>query len=269
MKVIIFGASGMLGSYLQSTLSGELEVLPITRSQCDLSNVSLSRLESLISEGDIVINAAASLASQGQMFLVNFSFPVLLAQIQKIIGCECIHISTDGVFGRLKSHRLESDIPDALDFYGRSKAAGELPEFCTIRTSIIGESENGKHLLEWAKSRRNQTIEGFSNHFWNGISCLELCRIIKDVIFTKSFWLGPRHFYSEPTTKLDLLIKINKIYGLSLSIKSIECNTPCFRTLGSIYRGGFIKTPLDEQIQELKAFQKLLRGNAPIIYNSL
>jgi dTDP-4-dehydrorhamnose reductase len=258
MKVILFGASGMLGSYLVETLSGDFEIFPITRSECDLSNVSLSRLKSLISKEDIIINASASFSSHEQMSLVNFYFPALLAKAQRSIGFEAIHISTDGVFNHLKSYRLETDTPDALDFYGRSKAAGEHPEFSTIRTSIIGESKNGRHLLEWAKSHKNKTIKGFSNHFWNGISCLELCRVIRDIIYNKSFWRGPKHFYSEPTTKLDLLIQMNKVYGLSMSIQSTEYEIPCFRTLGSIYRGGFIRTPLEVQIQELKAFEKFI-----------
>ena len=39
-----------------------------------------------------------------------------------------------------------------------------------------------KSLLEWVISKKNSTINGFINHFWNGVTCLTLSNIIKNII---------------------------------------------------------------------------------------
>jgi hypothetical protein len=46
-----------------------------------------------------------------------------------------------------------------------------------IITSIIGEENFNKlSLIEFIKSRKNNTINGYINHHWNGVTCLQLAK---------------------------------------------------------------------------------------------
>ena len=37
-------------------------------------------------------------------------------------------------------------------------------------------------LIEWLKTNKNGTINGYENHFWNGVTCLTLANIIENII---------------------------------------------------------------------------------------
>ena len=42
MKIFIFGSNGMLGNYVKSFLSNKYEIIPLTRKDYDLSNLSIN-----------------------------------------------------------------------------------------------------------------------------------------------------------------------------------------------------------------------------------
>ena len=71
------------------------------------------------------------------------------------------------------------------------------PENATIiRTSIIGhEINHKKSLLEWIISNKNKEINGYRNHLWNGVTCLTLAKIIKNMIDDNIFGKVYVHIY--------------------------------------------------------------------------
>ena len=97
--------------------------------------------------------------------LINAWFPHLLKKLSDEVGAKLIHISTDCVFSGKKGNYSETDIRDADDVYGRSKALGEIinDKDLTIRTSIIGPE-----LKE----------NGFQTAIWGGVTTLELAKAI-------------------------------------------------------------------------------------------
>jgi dTDP-4-dehydrorhamnose reductase len=127
----------------------------------------------------------------------NTIFPHKLAEFSKNNGNKMIHITTDCVFSGKKGNYTETDKHDAEDIYGISKSLGEPIDICIIRTSIIGEEFTGKKsLIEWIKSCKNGRIEGYGKFYWNGITCLELAKIILNIIKTNTYWYGVRHFFA-------------------------------------------------------------------------
>ena len=87
-----------------------------------------------------------------------------------------IHLSSDCVFSGNKGFNNEDDIPDPVDFYGRSKLLGELnfANTLTIRKSVIGHEITSKNgLLEWFLNQRND-VEGYKIVFFSGLTVLEL-----------------------------------------------------------------------------------------------
>jgi len=153
---------------------------------------------------------------------VNALFPHQIAQIASANGARMIHISTDCVFSGTKGGYSESDTPDALDFYGRSKALGEVGQpHLTLRTSIIGPElsvAEGLGLLAWLLRQKGPTVPGFSRAIFSGVTTLTLADLIAEIITGQPIMTGLFHVASEPIDKFRLLQKINRIFGLGLQV---------------------------------------------------
>jgi dTDP-4-dehydrorhamnose reductase len=229
MKVIIFGATGMLGKYVFEVLKTKYETRCILRSDYDIVNDSYEKLKNILSDileyDDVVINCSGKIPQQNNNNLreyiqINTLFPHKLFEICNNLKCYLIHVTTDCVFSGIKGDYIESDNHDTKTIYGITKSLGECNEATIIRTSIIGEEiYNKKSLLEWLISNKNNTIEGYSNHYWNGITCLTLANIIDTIIHKKLYWKGVKHITSlETLSKFQLCKYINEVYNLNINI---------------------------------------------------
>jgi dTDP-4-dehydrorhamnose reductase len=264
MKVIIFGSNGMLGNYLKTYLNDKYEVVALTRDDWDLTNIEEYGFRVFIynlpiSKGDVIINAAGIIKQRDSnpldMIMVNSVFPHLLADIKEKYKCEVIHISTDCVFSGNRGNYNENDSHDCEDEYGKTKSLGENPKLTTIRTSIIGEElDNKKSLLEWVKSNKGKTISGYKNHTWNGVTCLELTKLINNIIENKTFWEGVRHVHSPYSTNKAWLIKlISHVFDLDIIVNEVNMKTDVHRNLTTTYHNK-IETILKTQLIELKNY---------------
>ena len=235
MKIILFGSTGMLGRYVLSVLYKNYQVISFLRDDYDIKNDSNLKLENLLSilqKNDVVINCSGlipqnnsnNIDSLRDYIKINSIFPNTLNEICSKLNCKFIHITTDCVFSGLKGDYDENDIHDSNTYYGISKSLGENETSTIIRTSIIGEELYNKNsLLEWLKKNKNKTINGYTNHFWNGVTCLTLAKIIKNIIDNNLYWKGVRHIYSpDSVNKYDLCNYINEIYNLNIKIEKIE-----------------------------------------------
>ena len=110
-----------------------------------------------------------------------------------------------------------------------------------------------KHILTH-KNTASQIITGYTNHWWNGVTCHQLAKVIEGCIKTKDFWKGTRHLHSpEPINKANLLQLIIDIYEWDIEVDPIEVEG-VDRTLSSSY--GFCDRqnipPIEEQLKELR-----------------
>jgi len=262
MRTFIFGANGMIGSYLMKYLDN---CVPITRKRVDavtirqdLFDYQLKRLD--MREGDVVINAMGITNKRTvdgwEFMVVNSLFPRLLADYCEKLGVNMIHISTDCVYSGHDGNYSEDDEHDDQNIYGISKSRGE-PINCTvIRASIIGENKNNSlDLLEWVRKTSNGTLHGLTDKLWNGITCLRFAKICSDIINENLFWKGVVHVYSpEVISKADLLEMINEIYELNNQIIRVESERYCNRSLTSS-RNIFFNIPsIKAEIEEQKNF---------------
>jgi dTDP-4-dehydrorhamnose reductase len=268
MKIFVFGSNGMLGTYMCSYLSKTYKVIPITRADYDLSTVQIKTLKDLllsknIEKDNLVLNCAGVIPQASKQrdlyknlyYRINSMFPVMLSMICEKIGANMIHITTDCVFdGKLGNYHEKSDHTETND-YGVSKSLGELCDATIIRTSIIGEEKlNKRSLLEWIRTNKNGSINGFVNHHWNGVTCLELSKIVLEVIESGIYWKGVRHIFSPTSvTKYELVKMINNVYGLGIEIKPHETET-VDKTITTVYDKKFQIKELFEQIKELKEY---------------
>ncbi len=260
-KVLILGATGMLGHKLclQLSASQEFQVFTTIRNKSDpkldrlfpkslhiLSHVDASSQESYSSvikkiSPDVVINCIG-LVKQNQeaknyasSIAINSLFPHLVAQECKAAGARMIHISTDCVFsGNLGSPYAENSNSDADDLYGKSKFLGEVidqPHAITLRTSIIGrEIMHPTGLLEWFLAQKNQEIKGFSKALYSGLTTNLAADVIMEVILNHPKLSGLYQVATAAISKYDLLQIANEIYKVGAHIKKDD-NFFCDRRL--------------------------------------
>ena len=153
--------------------------------------------------------------------LTNALLPHRLADLAEERGCQLVHFSTDCVFSGSKGMYSESGIPDAEDFYGRSKLLGEVncPHCLTLRTSVIGrELGTANGLVEWFLRNRGRRVEGFTNAIYTGFPTLILAQVLADVIEQHPDLSGLYHVSSEPISKYKLLRLLRDAYKITVDI---------------------------------------------------
>jgi dTDP-4-dehydrorhamnose reductase len=272
MKIYVLGSKGMLGRYVSTYLNDYYDVVNLSRNEVDASKIREEELQAKLhnlglKKDDIVINCIGTIKPMvdalGDLnaIQVNSVFPRILANVCEKMEVKMIHPTTDCVFTGEKGSYKESDKHDISDVYGRTKSLGE-PSNCTVvRTSIIGEEiGQGRSLVEWVKSNKNNSVFGFTNHYWNGVTCLEFAKVCRKIIDNNLYWKGVKHVFSNPVNKLELVEMISDVYGLNITVNPKETVDMCDRTLSSeteFYKN--LQIPyLKEQIIEMKNFSQKL-----------
>ena len=267
MRVIVFGAKGMLGRYVCEYLrSKDLIVIEHSRKTLDIykkftEGTLFSDLVSMVQHGDWIINCAGITNKRPEigtveMYVLNSLFPMFLDRIPNV---NLIHISTDCVFSGSEGNYTVSDVPDETNPYGMSKGFGErLKQSLVIRTSIIGEdhTEHSSGLLNWVLSQQG-VVNGYTNHLWNGVTCLELAKIIYiNWICDHRIEHGIVNVTSPyPVTKYSLVKTIGEIYDVDMKVQPFEAVQTIDKTLVSTIQSCLF---ISEQIIETREFDMTL-----------
>lgn len=253
-NVIIFGRNGMLGEYmyhyLSSNMHGNYNVIGLTRHELDIYNITFGKLYAFLRgyrlQNSMVINCIGTIPQAGdsrddKYIFINSIFPKMLSICCKLLKWKIIQPATDCVYdGKLETGKAYDELSpnDTESIYGLSKGFGDNLDYgMVLRTSIIGEQfNNGKYsLIEWVKSEGGNTITGYTNHYWNGITCLQYAKIVDDIITNNRYKNGIYHLYSTTVTKHNLLVMINKLLGLNITILDHVTPTSCNRLLSSMH----------------------------------
>ena len=282
MRVLILGATGMLGHKLCQVLGTRFRVTGTVRSSFrnvplpgpfDRSSIvpgidvlSKERVESALSEAapDVVVNAVGIVKAltrekgTARNIAVNSLFPHSLYELCHSRGIHLIHISTDCVFSGRKGDYREEDLSDAEDLYGKTKYLGEVEEdgAVTLRTSFIGrELTTASGLVEWFLSNEGGRINGFTGAIYSGFPSIHLARIIGDLIAERPRLQGIYHVSSEPISKYRLLVMLKEALGLHIEI-GMNSDFQCDRSLDSTrFRSetGFTPPSWEQMVAEFVA----------------
>lgn len=260
MKILIFGATGMLGHTLVHDFSrrDHLAVHATARSREGLSRwfppEIVERIHTPVDADDftsvvrvlekvrpeVVINCIGVIkqldAAKDPMacITINALLPHRLAKACEGIGARLIHISTDCVFSGKKGGYVESDFPDCDDLYGRTKLLGEVdyPHAVTLRTSIIGHELNSRvSLIDWFLSQEGK-VKGFTKAIYSGFPTVEMARIIAEIVIPRPELRGLYHVSSAPISKYELLSLVKKCYDKTIEIEPDD-GFVCERSLDS------------------------------------
>src|SRR3989338_5985325 len=160
-KIAVIGAKGMLGTDLCAKLKKcGIAFIPLDIADLDITSLEACRRVLGKIRPDIIINVAAytqvDLAEdeREKAFLVNAGGPKNLAISASEIGASLCHISTDYVFdGEKDTPYVESDKPNPLSVYGKSKLKGEDEVLCYCQRSWIIRTAwlyglNGKNFVK-------------------------------------------------------------------------------------------------------------------------
>jgi dTDP-4-dehydrorhamnose reductase len=181
MKIVLLGKNGQLGWELKRTLAPLGVVTALDFPEIDLIYADLVCQKIREIQPDVIVNATALTAvdraesEAEQAMAINGLAPGMLAQTATELGVVIIHYSTDYVFdGKKSSPYLESDTPNPLSVYGKSKLAGEQAvadaggAYLILRTSWVYSLRCDSFVnkvLSWA--RQNQTIRVVSDQVSN------------------------------------------------------------------------------------------------------
>lgn len=246
IKLLILGSTGLLGNKVSDyfTHNSAYEVVgtyrnssvPHPKNSVKFDAESDS-LEILPHDFDYAINCIGIIKpfmyDQMRAIEINSLFPWELANWCNKYGIKMIHITTDCVYSGKKGEYVESDLHDALDAYGKTKSLGECVDKAMIlRTSIIGEEvHKNASLVEWAKSQKGKTVNGFTTHLWNGVTTTEFAKVC-DRIMTRGLYVtGLYHIFAkDDVSKYQMLHYFNDKFDLHLTINE-DKTEPVNRTM--------------------------------------
>ncbi|RUO26290.1 dTDP-4-dehydrorhamnose reductase [Aliidiomarina minuta] len=168
MKILLLGANGQIGSELQRSLQPLGDVVSMTRSDCDFTQ--LDKLSARVREEkpNLIVNAAGytnvekaetekELAEQ-----LNARLPERLAQLCHEMESRLVHFSSNYVYsGQGDKPFSEDSEPGPTTFYGNTKLAGDLAiqsycnDFFIFRTGWVYSHEGRNILTDLLKSAKD------------------------------------------------------------------------------------------------------------------
>jgi dTDP-4-dehydrorhamnose reductase len=284
-KILVTGANGQLGwEFTQLAASYPMyEFIFADRSMFDLSKPQL--FESLIQQWapQAIINTAAYTAvdkAEAEKDVANLINATAVAELARIAGANNISFitfSTDYVFnGNASSPYLTDTIIDPVNFYGTTKAQGELmalevnPNTIIIRTSWVFSSHGNnfvKTMIRLMKERA--TLNVVSDQIGRPTYAKDLAiatlKIINEVSGGKKIH-GVYHYANKGVTSwFEFAQQIKKNAELScdlLPINTAQFPTPAKRPAYSVLDTQKIETAINIDIpsweESLLACQKML-----------
>jgi dTDP-4-dehydrorhamnose reductase len=174
MRILLLGSNGQLGWELQRTLAPLGQVIAFDYPQIDLSQPESIPGILKAAQPSVILNATAYTdvdrgESESDLAMaINAHAPGVMAETASGIGSALIHFSTDYVFDGAKgSPYSESDPPNPLNIYGKSKLAGEQAithvdcSYLILRTSWVYSLRRANfvtNVLKWSRQHRTLRI---------------------------------------------------------------------------------------------------------------
>ncbi|MEM4511565.1 MAG: dTDP-4-dehydrorhamnose reductase [Nanopusillaceae archaeon] len=240
MKILIVGASGLLGNYLVKLGKEKNYEIYGTYNQHEIKETNFLKLDvrdrkkaiEIITKikPDVVIdthsitNVDYCELHPEECWEVNVNGTKNVVEACKILGCKLVFISTDYVFDGKKTIYTEKDKPHPINFYGRTKYICEKIieafdiENLIIRTSVLyGVGGSGKEPFPiWVirNLKENNKIEVVVDQFNNPTYCGDLAKIIFTLIEKRK--RGLFHVVGKDNvSRYEFAIKIAEIFGMN------------------------------------------------------
>ena len=169
MKILLIGAQGQVGWELARRLPALGAVTATDRTTLDLADLDAIREAVRAARPEVIVNAAAHTAvdkaeSEPQLAMtINGDAPGILGEEAARARALLVHYSTDYVYdGEKAAAYVETDAPNPVSAYGRSKLAGERAiaasgcRHLILRTSWVYAPRGRNFLLTILKAARER-----------------------------------------------------------------------------------------------------------------
>ncbi len=235
MKILVIGSNGMAGHIITKYLRNQGYGVETAARSDALFSINIEDthivkrfLNDIKNDYTYIINCIGLLVKDSndrpdRAAIINSWFPHAIENAIRESKTKLIHLSTDCVFDGKKGDYVEDDIHTEMNHYGSSKSLGEVnnSKDITFRMSISGTElkENGSGLLNWVLKNKDESIPGWENAWWNGITTLQLAKCIEKYMNDPKI-AGVYHLVNNNNkiNKYDLLCLINEIFDLKKQI---------------------------------------------------
>jgi dTDP-4-dehydrorhamnose reductase len=264
MKTVILGGRGMLGTDLRRQCANQginFEVFDLP----DFDITNHQQLSHILRNAAIVINCAAYTDVDGAQSQTDLAYQVNteavghLGAFAREADIWVLHISTDFVFdGKSDRPYVETDTPNPINIYGKSKLAGErlLVEsgchHCIIRAEWTYGSAGSNFVTKLVKcAKADKKLKVVNDQVGSPTATTEVARAICALVQKKP--MGIFHFASAGYVSRFEMAKF--IFDkLKWQVDLSSCKTEDFpsaaaRPLNSCFDCSKIKALLDEPIE--------------------
>jgi dTDP-4-dehydrorhamnose reductase len=259
-KVLITGASGMLGSYVGTQLQGsDYEIIAPPRSQFDLADAKGCRQRILDLRPDAILHLAAETdvdlceRDPGHAALLNVRATGAIACAAQEVGAWLLYVSTASVFGAEKMIHNEIDLPAPVNYYGRSKLFGEyeVNKYCPSNSLIVrtcwvmggGAARDHKFVGKIVQQIRQgaPALRAVADSFGTITPASHLARFICNSLAARR--VGLFHFAAKGVvSRLDIAREIanhfsykGEVQPVSACLFPLSAPRPTFEAIESIY----------------------------------
>ncbi len=142
--VLLFGKTGQVGFELEHALGPVCRLIAPDHAEADLTDADAIRALIKNAKPDVIVNAAGftivdAAESRPELAMqLNATAPGIIAECAEQCAAVLIHYSTTFVFdGTKREPYTETDTPNPVNAYGRSKLAGERAVMAACRRHLI------------------------------------------------------------------------------------------------------------------------------------
>ncbi len=244
----ILGGRGMLGTDLAAACARRgFDVRVYDLPECDITNPE--HLERAVRDADLIVNCAAytdvdGAESQAELaHCVNGAAVGRLGELARHNGKWVLHISTDFIFdGRLDRPYVETDAPNPISQYGKSKLAGErlLREsgcsHCIIRLEWMYGSHGRNFISKLVeRAKTSERLKVVDDQVGSPTATVEVARVIGDL--SEKMAAGVFHFAGAGyVSRYEMAAFILERLGLEVELRPCRTSdypTPAARPLNS------------------------------------
>ena len=258
--VLVLGHNGLLGRMVTKVL--EKDFLVATTDHRYPSNDFTEFVKDIGAK--YIINCIGKVPQKQpthQEFIdINVGLPLFLAS--NFPESTIINPGTDCMYSGKSFTKKVGETPfDPPDMYGMSKMLAfnglvKYPNTFQIVGSIIGPDVGDKSLLGWIEHTQESTIDGYLNHYWNGVTTLEwamtCAEFIKKPIEYRKTWGSYMTISGQLVSKYDIVSTWKDVLEKDIAVNAIMTEQPVHRILEG---DSFVSTrPLKSRLEDARKY---------------